>query len=168
MVFSPEHNTWFLYFGPDLAAKYSAQGCLVALMPDGNTVLPLPAGKRAADFPEAEPQKPPYSYRDVVWNYRAAEYAPEAYAADWERTAEWLRSVYRHPRPEDIAENLSREVGRWGGGYDLEVAGMDHRRGLGIDGGTVGAGRMHVRHDAGGVSSRRRRGGRAGSEGNEA
>lgn len=44
---------------------------------------------------------------------------------------------YRNPRPEDIAEELSRRLGRWGGGTNLEEWYMDGR--------SYGFGQRHTR-----------------------
>lgn len=140
LVWSPECNVWFIGFPADLAARYFIQGAAVRLHDTEDEGLSPPPGNP----PEADPYAPPYSELDIVWHYRAAEFAPESYADGWERISTWVREFYPHARPEDVADILSRRVGRWGGGYDLEAAGMDSRTGYGIDGKIGGGGWAHV------------------------
>lgn len=132
MVYSPYLGFWMTTMEPDLVAHYQQQGCLVMLGSCGSdgVVRCYLRGRDPASFPEPQPDEPPFPDCDIVWEYRAAEYSPESYYRGWERRADWLRQVRPDMRPEDLAEQLSRGLGRWAGGYNLEAADMeppDHR-----------------------------------------
>jgi hypothetical protein len=123
-VWTPRYQEWWP-FPPDLAAKYAAQGCAVRLMNDGEAIenWAPPSGNPK----ESRPTKPPFLETEIVWHYRQAECFPDRHnRLMWERIAAWIRSHCRHPRPEDVAENLSRKLGWWAGKFDAEKDRLEH------------------------------------------
>lgn len=128
-VFSPEFN-WMMQMEPDLAAKYQAQGALVMLAEDKpeSALEAYLSGKTVKSFSEPEPDRPPYLESEIVWYFNASQVRPEVYDKYWQQIRTWLADTSRFPRPEDVAEQLSRRIGRWGGGFDLETWSMEGPR----------------------------------------
>lgn len=119
VVWSPEHDLWFIGFGPELAAKYFAQGCAVMLTSEPHRRLARPYDN---DWPEPMPDEPPYMGSEIVWNERAARYLPEHYGKGWDRIREYLERV--HVDPVDVVLDRWRsKLGEWGGGYNMEADG---------------------------------------------